>query len=119
MLPGECFIHQTVCHEDDLVIECMNELYKLMGIKKWFPRTDKLVDHLNQARMVTCSIMPTIPLPLYLDDLTERYHLERPEEIVNALYQTYGPIRGVLHFDKQHVLTAYLPYRILVSRAVV
>ncbi len=119
MKPGECFIHQTVCHEDELVIECVNELYKLMGIKKWFPRTDKLVDRLNQARMVTCSIMPTIPLPLYLEDLTTRYHLDNPEEVVESLRETFGPIRGVLHFDPEHRLTAYLPYRILVSRAVV
>lgn len=84
---GECFIHQTICIEDERDRETANLLYLRMDTGKWYPSVVGLTEALEQEGFRVVSTVPAMPLVLTQAELEERYGVghDRMKEIRREL----------------------------------
>lgn len=85
--PGEYFVHQSICLEDERDRETANLLYLRMDTGKWYPSVDGLTGVLELEGFRVVSIAPAKPLDLTQAELEERYGIghDRMEEIRHEL----------------------------------
>ncbi|TFG56458.1 MAG: class I SAM-dependent methyltransferase [Methanomassiliicoccus sp.] len=75
MKEGEMLVQQAACFASKEEKECMNELYPMMGVDKFYMTPDELrVAHERNGWKVV-DVLPASPLDLCSEDLAERYAL--------------------------------------------
>lgn len=116
---GEMFIHQSACFEKAEEANCLNALYREMGSPKWYPVIHELRDTMAVTNWGVMDIVNAPPLKLSSVELGQRYGLEEQDlrKIRKKLMEKFGNIENVFHLDRNG-FTAYLHYRICVTRAV-
>lgn len=115
----EIFIHQTACFESAIDARCINTLYREMGTPKWYPTITELRDSVTGANWQVMDIFPAPALKLTSSELGLRYGLDSPAltKIRNRMIREFGEIDNVFR-KEQEGFTAYLHYRICITRAV-
>jgi hypothetical protein len=78
-LPGEFFVHQTASFLRRQDADCLNDLYKIMRTKKWYPTVDFLCECLRAEGWHVLEVLPGLALPLTNEALMQRYDLSRTE----------------------------------------
>lgn len=118
MRMGEYFIHQNACFDRGRDAACLNAVYAGMGSAKRYPETGDLAGQLEAAGFCLVESRPAPPLVLASGALGERYGLTRieMEEIGRRVRESCGEIPGVFETGRDG-FTAYLSYRVFVTRA--
>jgi SAM-dependent methyltransferase len=109
--PGEYFIHQTASFLRQQDADCLNELYRMMRTKKWYPTVDFLSKCLRAEGWRILEALPVLPLHLTSNDLMQRYHINQKDVLhignrlsLNSLVsdevfkKTDGGFRALLHY---------------------
>ena len=116
---GEFFIHQSACFQRLEDSECLNLIYNLMGIDKWYGTISKMQILLEEVGWEICTIIPAPNLHLNSRDLSERYNLspDQVKFIRIEIEKQYGQSPDIfcmndIGFD------AYLHYCIFICRAI-
>ncbi len=119
LLPGEMFIHQPACFATPELRSCMNELYPLMGVDKYYSTPQDLEEMHHRAGFDVLRSLPGPPLDLRSEDLAVRYGLdsERVEELVDVI-RRYGLDRDGVFDVRPGGFRTEFTYRILTLRAV-
>ena len=118
MIPGELFLHQTVCFAEERDADCANRLYQTMRTGKWFPTTDGLSVALRSTGWEVCEVRYAPPLALESAELMERYQLT-PHDVAairDDLVKRFGAAPGVL-LPRPDGFIAWLHYAIFICRA--
>ena len=118
MKKGEHFIHQTACFDQGRNAGCLNAVYAGMGSAKRYPASGDLTGQLEAAGFSVIESRPAPPLVLTSGALGERYGLTRDEmkKIGRRVRESFGIIPGVFEAGREG-FTAYLSYRVFVTRA--
>lgn len=117
--PGEFFVHQTASFRHQHEADCLNELYRMMRTKKWYPTVDFLIQCLSAEGWMLVEMLPAVPLCLTSEDLMLRYHLSRNniEEIREKISRNHIMANKVFQ-TRDHNFDAYLHYWIYVCAPV-
>jgi len=75
--PGEFFVHQTASFRRQEDADCLNNLYRMMRTKKWYPTVDFICKCLRDEGWQVVEIIPCAPLQLTHDELAQRYNLDQ------------------------------------------
>jgi hypothetical protein len=116
---GEIFIHQTACFQNIIDAQCLNEIYKLMGTKKWYTTIDALKFVLNEVGFQVYDICTASNLQLDSTELTERYQLN-PEQVTliqKQIEQKYDQ-KTQIYSCSPHHFTTWLHYNIFSCKAI-
>lgn len=113
------FIHQSACFEKEEEANCLNALYREMGTPKWYPVITELRNTITETNWEVLDIVNAPPLKLLSIELGQRYSLDKHvlRKIRKKMKDEFGTIENVFHLDRNG-FTAYLHYRIFVTRAV-
>jgi len=117
--PGEIFIHQSACFENEAAARCINFLYQEMGTPKWYPTAGQLRDSMSDAQWKIIDVYPAPPLKLSSDELGLRYGFDRKAiaAIGNRVMKKFGETEHVFQQTREGFI-AHLHYRICVAEAV-
>ncbi|MBF0606465.1 MAG: hypothetical protein HQL61_02790 [Magnetococcales bacterium] len=120
--PGEYFIHQTACFEDEQGKEIMNLIFSHFGVDKWFPTVAELTDILQGLGWAVRCVEHTDSLLLTSEELSRRYLLDAGdvEAIVSDVTTCYGDRPGVcdVFVRKETGFDAFLHYKVFECQAV-
>jgi len=111
--PGEYFVHQSICLEDERDRETANLLYLRMNTGKWYPTVDGLVGALESEGFRVVSCAPATTLCLSGPELEERYGIGRRqmEEIGRELERHSPSSRVFVRGEK--AFTICLDYKVM------
>jgi len=73
MEPGEWFVHQPGCTEDAEASKALNRLFEQMGVDKWVPHKDALVQLLVETGFEITEDFPMPSVGMVSDELVYRY----------------------------------------------
>jgi SAM-dependent methyltransferase len=118
MEPGEYFIHQTACFDDDRAAACLNAVYAGLGTEKRYPPAATLAGFLVKTGFSVFSQRPCPALTLTSGDLGRRYNLDRATmaAIGRRVGERFGNLEGVFR-EGPEGFTARLHYRVFITRA--
>ena len=115
---GEFLVHQTASFDRPADAACLSELYRRMGLSKWYPSTADLAGRLRAARweVVGCRLAPA--LRLRQTELAARYGVTRArmERVRAQICARHGALQSVFAPGRTRFV-ARLHYRIWVCRA--
>jgi O-methyltransferase involved in polyketide biosynthesis len=113
--PGEYFVHQTASFSRQEDAACLNEIYRMMGTKKWYPTCDFLCQCLKNEGWQVLEILPGFSLPLTGCELKKRYKLDQRDilRIKKRCSQNFQVPSEVFESTEEN-FCAYLHYWIYV-----
>jgi SAM-dependent methyltransferase len=117
MRPGEWFIHQSACFEQEQDAQTLTRLYHMMGTEKWYPSRKEMRRRLEQIGFEVMEEIPAPPLGLASDEVMVRYHFGTQEraEMIRELAETPRGKEGVFEVDGDDFM-AYLHYFVFCGR---
>jgi SAM-dependent methyltransferase len=117
-IPGEYFVHQTASFDRDQDAECLNNLYLMMGTRKWYPTVASLRRCLSESGWNVAEICPAPTLRLAGRDLAQRYHLGQEDiDRIRGLLPRGPGVSEEIFRRTPEGFTASLHYRIYVCKA--
>jgi len=113
LIPGEYFVHQTICMENEADRAISNLLYMRMDTGKWYPMVNELLEAVESQGFLVESVVPAPPFDLTQVQLEERYGIarDRMEEIRDELESVSPAPRALLRGE--NTFTIRLDYQIM------
>jgi hypothetical protein len=119
MKPGEWFVHQPGCTEDAEASKALNRLFEQMGVDKWVPHKEALVQLLVEAGFEIAEDFPMPAVEMASEELVYRYGFP-----ADALVPIEAELRRTCS-DRPDMLiitpTGFIfnfPYRVFLCKAV-
>lgn len=119
MKPGEWFVHQPGCTEDVEASRALNRLFEQMGVDKWVPHREALVQLLVEAGFEIAEDFPMPAVEMASEELVYRYGFP-----ADALVPIEAELRRTCS-DRPDMLmitpTGFIfnfPYRVFLCKAV-
>ncbi|MCG7844462.1 MAG: class I SAM-dependent methyltransferase [Methanomassiliicoccales archaeon] len=114
---GEMLVHQPACFATNEERECMNELYPMMGVDKFYMTPEELRAAHERNGWKVVEMLNAPPLDLRSEDLAERYALGDDDlsEMCRTLCH-HGLDQGIFDVGERRFRGPFT-YRIVVARA--
>ncbi|HUT26442.1 MAG TPA: methyltransferase domain-containing protein [Methanomassiliicoccales archaeon] len=117
MEEGEMLVHQPACFASKEEKECMNELYPMMGVDKFYMTPDELRAAHERNGWKVVEILNAPSLDLCSEDLAERYALGNTDlERLCGTLRRYGLDRGTFEVGDKRFRGPFT-YRIVIAKA--
>ncbi len=117
MKKGEMMVHQPACFASKEEKECMNEIYPMMGVDKFYMTPYELRAAHERNGWKVVEILNAPPLDLCSEDLAERYALGEDDlKRLCITLRRYGLDRGTFEVDDRRFRGPFT-YRIIIAKA--